>query len=86
MNYLILDIDHDYLSHSQSPTKCKVLNANSFGVLSPSHFRTPRKAKKHLNMVKKKYREKQIENENLKKQLKRLTEKLKTYDDLVLKS
>jgi len=85
LNYLILDIDHDYLSHCQSPIKRKVLNANSIGVLSPSHFRTPRKAKRHLNMVKNKYREKQIENENLKKRLKRLTEKLNTYDDLVLK-
>jgi predicted nuclease with TOPRIM domain len=60
-----------------------VLNANSIGVLSPSHFRTPRKAKRHLDMVKNKYREKQIQNENLKKQIKRLKKKLNTYDDLV---
>lgn len=33
--------------------------------------------------VKNKYREKQIQNENLKKQIKRLKEKLNTYDDLV---
>jgi len=65
--------------------KRKVLNANSIGVLSPSHFRTPRKAKRHLDMVKNKYREKQIQNDNLKKQIKRLKEKVKTYDDLVQK-
>jgi len=65
--------------------KRKVLNANSIGVLSPSHFRTPRKAKRHLDMVKNKYREKQIQNDNLKKQIKRMKEKVKTYDDLVQK-
>lgn len=81
INYFILDIDHDY----SSPMKRKVLNANSIGLLSLSHFRTPRKAKRHLEMVKNKYREKQIQNENLKKKIKRLKEKLTTYDDLVLK-
>lgn len=63
----------------------KVLNANSIGILSPNNFRTPRKAKRHLDMVKYKYNEKQIQNENLKKRVKRLKEKLHTYDDLVLK-
>jgi uncharacterized protein YigA (DUF484 family) len=62
-----------------------VLIAKSIEVLSLSHLRTPRKAKRHLNMVKNKYSEKQIQNENLKKRIKRLTEKLNTYDDLVLK-
>uniref|UniRef100_A0A2S2QR85 THAP-type domain-containing protein n=1 Tax=Sipha flava TaxID=143950 RepID=A0A2S2QR85_9HEMI len=74
---------HGTSSLCQSPIKRKVLNANSIGVLSPSHFRTPRKAKRHLDMVKNKYREKQIQNENLKKQIKRLKKKLNTYDDLV---
>jgi len=41
--------------------------------------------KRQLDMVKNKYREKQIQNDNLKKQIKRLKEKVKTYDDLVQK-
>lgn len=39
----------------------------------------------HLDMVKHKYKEKQIENHNLKKKIKRLENKLTSYDDLVLK-
>lgn len=56
--------------------KRKMLNANTIGFLSPSHFRTLRKAKRYLDMVKNKYREKQIQ---------RLKDKLNTYDDFVLK-
>lgn len=60
--------------------KRKVLNANSIGVLTPSHFGTPRKAKRHLDMIKMKYRKKQIEIVNLKKKIRRLQKKLATYE------
>ncbi|XP_025195419.1 uncharacterized protein LOC112594690 [Melanaphis sacchari] len=76
---------HGTSNPCQSPMKRKVFNANSIGILTPSNFKTPREAKKNLDMVKNKYREKQIQNANLKKQIKRLKEKLTTYDNLVQK-
>eukprot|EP00102_Acyrthosiphon_pisum_P020014 XP_016657224.1 PREDICTED: uncharacterized protein LOC107882805 [Acyrthosiphon pisum] len=67
-----------------SSQKRKRFNPDTIGDLSPSHFNTPRKAKKNLEMVKYKFSQKQTQNVNLKKQVKRLQTKLKTYDDLIL--
>lgn len=80
--------DIDYLDHSmvtstinsspcQSPLQRKrILNPTTIGVLSPSHFSSPREAKRHLDMVKYKFKEKQVQNTNLKKQIKRLKKKV----------
>lgn len=65
---------------SPSERKRKQMNANFVGTLSPTHFSSPNKARRHLNMVKLKYQEKQIQNHNLQKKLKKLTVKLKTFD------
>ncbi|XP_060877392.1 uncharacterized protein LOC132950159 isoform X2 [Metopolophium dirhodum] len=56
--------------------KRKILNASTIGQLSPSHFSSPRKAKTHLDMVKNKFKEKQVQNSNLKKQIYRLKKKI----------
>lgn len=69
MNYTIT------YSPSES-RKRKILNASTIGALSPSHFSSPRKAKTHLDMVKYKFKEKQVQNNNLKKQIKRLKKKI----------
>lgn len=62
-------------SPSQSP-KRKIFNATTIGALSPSHFSSPRKAKTHLDMVKDKFKEKQVQNNNLKRQIGRLKKKI----------
>lgn len=67
-----------------SSRKRKRYNPDTIGDLSPSHFNTPRKAKRNVEMVKYKFSQKQTQNVNLKKQVKRLQTKLKTYDDLIL--
>lgn len=57
-------------------------NANFVETLSPTHFSFPNKAR---DMVKQKYQEKQIQNHNIQRKLKRLTVKLKTFDELIQK-
>jgi len=61
----------------------KRYNPDTIGDLSPSHFDTPRKAKRNLEMVKCKFNQQKTQNVNLKKQVKRLQVKLRTYDDLI---
>lgn len=68
---------------SPSQKKYKQLNVNTIGLLSPTHFSSPNRAKRHLNMIKLKYQQKQIQNHNLQRKLKRLTIKLKTFDELI---
>ncbi|CAH1726377.1 unnamed protein product [Aphis gossypii] len=63
----------------------KRYNPDTIGDLSPSHFDTPRKAKRNLEMVKCKFNQQKTQNVNLKKQVKRLQVKLRTYDDLIRK-
>lgn len=58
----------------------KRYNPCTIGDLSPSHFDTPRKAKRNLEMVKCMFNQ---QNVNLKKQVKRLQVKLRTYNDLI---
>lgn len=62
-----------------------MFNANTIGDLDVCHFSTPVSAKRHLLLVKDKYKIKQIQNQNLKKQRKRLQNKLAKYEDLVKK-
>lgn len=69
-------------SPCQSP-KRKIFNANTIGVLSPSHFSSPRNAKRHLDMVKCKFKEKQVQNSNLKKQIKRLKQKIEKDQEYI---
>lgn len=59
-------------------------NPDTIEDLSLSHFVTPRKAKKKLEMVKCKFDQKRTQNVNLKKQVNRLQVKLRTYNDLIL--
>lgn len=68
---------------SPSQKKFKRFNVNTIGLLSPTHFSSPNRAKRHLNMIKFKYQQKQIQNHNLQRKLKRLTIKMKTYDELI---
>ncbi|VVC29454.1 Hypothetical protein CINCED_3A014793 [Cinara cedri] len=59
------------------------INANTIGELSPSHFSSPENIKKHLDLVKSKFKEKQVENANLKKLIKRLKKKLTAYESVI---
>uniref|UniRef100_A0A2S2P283 THAP-type domain-containing protein n=1 Tax=Schizaphis graminum TaxID=13262 RepID=A0A2S2P283_SCHGA len=74
----------DQLPDVSSSQKRKIYNPHTIGNLSPSHFDTPKKAKRNLEMIKCKFDQKKTQNSNLKKQVKRLQAKLKTYDDLIL--
>jgi len=67
---------------SPSQKKCTQLNVNTIGLLSPTHFSSLDRAIRHLNMIKFKYKQKQIQNHNLQRKLKRLNMKLKTSDEL----
>lgn len=80
------DVDHCSPSQlSPSVKRCKRLNPDTIGILSPTHFSTPKRTKRNIQMVKDKYRQKQIQNHNLKKKVQRLNAKLKTYDELIEK-
>jgi len=69
-------IENCTLTYSPESRKRKILNSSTIGALSPSHFSSPRKAKRHLDMVKNKFKEKQVQNDNLKKQIYRLKKKI----------
>lgn len=81
--------EHNYCttmpnSVSTSLTKRrKIFNAVTIGDLEKYHFSTLSKARSHLKMVKDKYKEKQIQNQNLKQQNKRLRAKLPKYEQLI---
>jgi len=70
---------------SSSLKRRKRINADTIGILSPSHFCTPKRTKRNIQMIKNKFKQKQIQNHNLKKQVQRLSVKLKTYDELIEK-
>lgn len=83
MKFFILDIEPlDYpienstITCSPKSRKRKIFNSSTVGDLSPSHFSSPRKAKRHLDMVKNRFKEKQVQNGNLKKQIYRLKKKI----------
>jgi len=80
------DIEHLSTAQlSSSVKRRKLMNADTTGILSPSHFSTPKRTKRNIQMIKHKYKQKQIQNHNLKKQVQRLSVKLKTYDELIEK-
>ncbi|XP_003248126.1 uncharacterized protein LOC100572633 isoform X1 [Acyrthosiphon pisum] len=64
------------ITYSPESRKRKILNSSTIGALSPSHFSSPRKAKRHLDMVKNKFKEKQVQNNNLKNKIYRLKKKI----------
>ncbi|VVC28832.1 Zinc finger, C2CH-type [Cinara cedri] len=55
------------------------MNPKTVGDLSPSHFTSEEKRKKYVDMIKQKYKEKQVENANLKKQVRYLERRLIAY-------
>jgi hypothetical protein len=70
---------------SSSVKRHKHINPDTIGLLSPSHFSTPKCTKRNIQMIKNKYKQKQIQNHNLKKQIQRLSIKLKICDELIEK-
>lgn len=63
--------------------KRKFFNAHNIGNINVDHFCTPRRAERHLTMVKQKCSEKQIKTNKLKRQVNSLQNKLNSYEDLI---
>lgn len=59
------------------------INAHNIGNLDVDHFCTPKRAERHLKMVKQKFSEKQIKSNKLKRQVTRLQNKVSSYEDLI---
>lgn len=63
--------------------KRRVLNAHNIGDLDVDHFCTPKRAGRHLKMVKQTFNKNQRKTHILKKRLNRLKNKVKSYEDLI---
>jgi len=62
----------------------RILNAHNIGDLDVIHFSTPKRAGRHLKMVKKIFYKNQMKTHILRKQLNRLKNKVKSYEDLIM--
>lgn len=88
LNYLILvnkSSCSDQTTGVPNPSIKKhkiVFNPVTISDLSPSHFNTPENIKKYLNMIKSIFKKKCMENQNLKKTIKRLRKKVIAYQQL----
>ncbi|KAF0718665.1 THAP-type domain-containing protein, partial [Aphis craccivora] len=65
--------------------RIKQYNPDSIGLLSPTHFSTPKRRKRNVDLIKQKFKEKQSQYHKIYMQNKRLRLKLKSYDDLIMK-
>ncbi|KAF0742064.1 Uncharacterized protein FWK35_00023842, partial [Aphis craccivora] len=63
--------------------KRRFINAHNIGNLDVDHFCTPKRAERHLTMVKQKFSEKQIKSNKLKRQVNILQNKINSYEDLI---
>jgi len=64
--------------------KCKILNPHNIGDLDIDNFCTPKRARRHLKMVKQTFSKNQMKTHVLRKRLSRFKNIVKSYEDLIL--